>query len=379
MGGSAFNFLLASSFPRLPPPVYHALKARLTPVLQQFYVHVAVPAEAPEKTDHGDLDFVVFCPRNLSAPHSVNVPHELIKAALGATHCILEEGNRTSNFAIVVDRGTWGHLGCTEQEEKSRQSAGEHDIYCQVDVHVCAEKNEWERVVYFHSYGDLGMIQGLVASNVGLVLGVNGLKFPHPPHPTLILCQDFTIISKFFGWSSERRNSGFDNRQQIFEWVSESRFFDPKCFQTSGEGIRKVKAQRTMYSDFVAWAKQRLAEGGLTSVDMAEVKRRRERVREEALIEFGRQDEVEAYVKEFEGRKKLKSSFNGTVVNAWTHSKGNWRKVKTIMTIVREQHGGEEGLLQILMTEGEEGLKERVMNALDEFNRSVAQSSVELK
>lgn len=134
-----------------------------------------------------------------------------------------------------------------------------------------------------------------------------------------------------------------------------------------------------MYSDFVAWAKQRLAEGGLTSLDMAEVKRRRERVREEALIEFGRQDEVEAYVKEFEGRKKLKSSFNGTVVNAWTHSKGNWRKVKTIMTIVREQHGGEEGLLQILMTEGEEGLKQRVMNALDEFNGSVAQSSVEVE
>lgn len=132
MGGSAFNFLLTSSFPRLPPPVYHALKARLTPVLQQFYVHVAVPAEAPEKIDHGDLDFVVFCPRNSSAPHSVNVPHEVIKAALGATHCILEEGNRTSNFAIAIDQGAWGHLGCTEQEEKSRQSAGEHDIYCQV-------------------------------------------------------------------------------------------------------------------------------------------------------------------------------------------------------------------------------------------------------
>ncbi|KAJ4482143.1 hypothetical protein J3R30DRAFT_2131082 [Lentinula aciculospora] len=371
MGGSAFNVLLANSFPRIPSPVYQALKARLTPVLQQFYINVAVPAEAPEKIDHGDLDFVVCNPRESTsyalAAQSVNVPHELVKAALGASHCILEEGNRTSNFAVAVDQGAWRHLGCAEQEEKSRQAADMRDIFYQIDVRVCEDENEWERVVYFHSYGDLGMIQGLVASNVGLVLGANGLKFRHPPHPTLTLSQDFSIISRFFGWSYERQRAGFKTREEAFKWVAESRFFDPRCFQTRGEGIRKVKAQRTMYSDFVAWVHELSAKSGVTSVDLQELHRRRERVREEALVEFGRQDEVETYLREFEGRKKLKNSFNGTVVNAWIGSNGNWRKVKTIMNMVREQHGGEEGILQILMTEGDDGLKQRVISVSDKF------------
>ncbi|KAJ3802483.1 hypothetical protein GGU11DRAFT_865496 [Lentinula aff. detonsa] len=370
MGGSAFKLLQTSSFPRLPSPVYQALKARLTPVLQQLYDYVAVPAEAPEKMDHGDLDFVVYQPRLSSShcltPGLVNAPHQQVKTALGASHCILEDGNRTSNFAIAVDRGAWGSVGCAEQEENFRQVADEHVIYYQVDVHVCADKNEWERVVYFHSYGDLGMIQGLVATNVGLVLGANGLKFAHPPHPTLTLSQDFAQIAKFFGWSNERRSLGFNTRQEAFEWVFESRFFDLQYIRTSGKGTGKVKAQRKMYFDFVAWANERSAQSGVTSVDMEKVERRQERVREEALVEFGRRDEVATVVREFEGRKKIKNGFNGTVVDAWIGSNGNWRKVKTVMDKVRERHGGEEGILRILELEGEDGLKQRVMSALEE-------------
>lgn len=46
----------------------------------------------------------------------------------------------------------------------------------QVDVNVCADRAEWERIVFFHGYGDLGMILGLIAKNVGLALGEKGLK-----------------------------------------------------------------------------------------------------------------------------------------------------------------------------------------------------------
>ncbi|KIK69537.1 hypothetical protein GYMLUDRAFT_33911 [Collybiopsis luxurians FD-317 M1] len=363
MGGSAFNSLPPGSFPRIPPTVYKDLKARLKPTLDSLYEYVAVPAEAPEKVDHGDLDFIVCTPRASLGVDSVNAPHDLVKEALGATHCILESGNRTSNFAVNVDRGSWSVLGCAEEEQRSRQAAGDQDIFYQVDVHVCADKDEWDRIMYFHSYGDLGMIQGLIARNVGLVLGANGLKYPNPPHPTLTLNQDFGRISKFFGWSHEHRNAGFDTRQQIFEWVTESRFFDPKSFRTSGEGISKVKAQRTMYSDFVTWIHERFA---ITSSDMEQVRQLRERVRNEALIEFGRHEEVETYVREFEVRKALKTVFNGSTVNAWTGLGNNWRGVKVVMDMVRERCGGEEGILRIFLSEGEEGIKQRVMSVFQE-------------
>lgn len=132
MGGSAFNLLLpGNSFPRLPPLVYRALKERLTQTVASLYLHVATPAEAPEKLDHGDLDFIVCTPRE-SSSHSLNAPHDRVKAALGASHCILEDGNRTSNFAIPVDRGAWAALGCSQEETDSRQIAEDKDIFYQV-------------------------------------------------------------------------------------------------------------------------------------------------------------------------------------------------------------------------------------------------------
>lgn len=44
-----------------------------------------------------------------------------------------------------------------------------------MDIHVCRDKEELDRLVFFNSYGDLGMIMGLVASNIGLKLSSKGL------------------------------------------------------------------------------------------------------------------------------------------------------------------------------------------------------------
>ncbi|KAF9077664.1 hypothetical protein BDP27DRAFT_1311432 [Rhodocollybia butyracea] len=365
MGGRAFNFLEPGSFPRIPTPVYQPLKARFQVLLQALYVHVGVPTEAPEKPDHGDLDFIVCTPITRGSLDSVNVPHDQVKAALGATHCILVDGNQTSNFAVPISRDTWRSLD---------HDGASTETFYQVDVHVCADKNEWDRIMYFHSYGDLGMIQGLIARNVGLVLGVNGLKYPNPPHQTLTLNQDFSAISRFFGWSIERRNAGFTSRQEVFEWVINSRFFDASCFRTSGDGITKVKAERTMYSDFVTWVKDQVTAG---VVDMEEYGQRRERVRKEALEEFGCLEEVETTVRIFEARRQLKQVFNGTSVNAWTGLNGHWKAVKVVMDMVRERHHGEGGILQILMSEGENGVKQRVLEALrdSEFSPPTENSS----
>lgn len=98
-------------------------------------------------------------------------------------------------------------------------------------------------------------------------------------------------------------------------------------------------------------------------MDMEGILQLRERVRNEALVKFGRRDEVENHIKVYEARKNLKTIFNGTTVNAWTGLGGNWRGVKVVMDMVRKDIG-EEGILQVLLSEGEDGVKELVMNAL---------------
>lgn len=139
MGGSAFSAILAaSSFPRLPPAVYRNLKASLLPTLGQFYRHVVVPPEGPEKDSYGDLDLLVALPK---APNEIKqcgstatVPHDIIKKALGATLSNEMEGNRTSNYGIPIRVGEWSAFGLAKDEEQVREEAANGEIFYQVSV-----------------------------------------------------------------------------------------------------------------------------------------------------------------------------------------------------------------------------------------------------
>ena len=136
MGGSAFSAILTSAaIPRLPPPVYRALKERLFPRIAEFYAWVGVPHEAPDKKDYGDLDLLVAIPK---PPHSSSVPHEIIKQAIGATHLVPMDGNRASNYAVPVRRGEWTSLGHAKYEEEMRSASEDGQIYYQVRVYYCS-------------------------------------------------------------------------------------------------------------------------------------------------------------------------------------------------------------------------------------------------
>lgn len=134
MGGGAFKDLPACAFPRIPPAVYKALKARLTPRIEQAYTFVAVPFEAPEKLNYGDLDFVVAAATAVTVGQ-LNAPHDQVASLIGATHIIPMAGNRTSNFAVIINVGEWGVFGHTNEEEIARRDAaaqGQSELYYQV-------------------------------------------------------------------------------------------------------------------------------------------------------------------------------------------------------------------------------------------------------
>lgn len=131
MGGSAFSAILsATAFPRIPPSIYHALKARLIPKISQLYNSVGVPIEAPEKQNYGDLDLLVCNPR--STQFNTYIPHETIKLALGAELVIPQDANRTSNYAIPIPNGEWDSFGHGLQENNFRKLSKNAKIYYQV-------------------------------------------------------------------------------------------------------------------------------------------------------------------------------------------------------------------------------------------------------
>ncbi|KAF8903168.1 hypothetical protein CPB84DRAFT_1775029 [Gymnopilus junonius] len=358
MGGGAFSALLsASAFPRLPRPVYNSLKARVLSRLTGCYTWVGVPHEAPEKKDHGDVDFLVSDPKH---PYTSSVPHDVIKKLIGAEYVIPMEGNRTSNYAIPVHPGEWAHFGLSALEEEKRAASEEGKIYYQVDVHVCSDKEEWDRIVFFHSYGDLGMILGLIARNSGLALGSKGLKLPDPPNPPFELSSSFDEICQFFGLPLSTFHKGFSTKREVFQWAASMKYFDPQRFRSSGPGITKVKTDRIMYAEFMDWVhkNKRVLAGNPDPR-----KQNFAKIREEALIFFKKKEEYDNIVQERLKRARLKEIFSGSQVRDWAQLGNYWKGVKLIMDEVRQRLGGEEGIHKFLEDHSEGDLKAVVLQA----------------
>jgi hypothetical protein len=160
MGGRAFAVRLPHAvFPRLPTEAYEAQKRALLPRIQALYRLAAVPAEAPGKRDHGDLDILTACPLRGDAASTLAEAN----AALGAEEMITSSA--TTNFAVPLPAFS--------------SSVDEVRSYLQVDVIVCSDESDFERVLFHHSYGDVGLILGTVATGVGLHFGTKGLRVRH--------------------------------------------------------------------------------------------------------------------------------------------------------------------------------------------------------
>ncbi|KIY64153.1 hypothetical protein CYLTODRAFT_112399 [Cylindrobasidium torrendii FP15055 ss-10] len=315
MGGNAFNAVVNFSgiFPRMQPALYRCLRQKHEDALKKLYTLVGTPAEAPEKVDHGDVDFIVW--------HPCPVDHLSVQEALKASHVKPMDGPRTSNYAVPLDA---------------------QDEYCQVDVHVCATEGEWQRTMFFHSYGDMGMILGLIARGVGLHLGVHGLRYPIPKLPPWHLSSNFDDILPFFGWSKSRFDRGFKTKVELFEWIWTTEHIHPRTFG-SNNAVGKVDKQRKLYHEFVAWGRER-QEQQTSESPQPRATELQVIMREKALQHFGVQAEVEAFIHAESSRARWKALFNGHLVEEWTEIPlSNWKRIKQLMDTVRQQLDGEAG------------------------------------
>ncbi|KAG6376974.1 hypothetical protein JVT61DRAFT_1014 [Boletus reticuloceps] len=324
MGGRAFlQHLPPDSLPRLPTPLYVTLKDRLTALLLTLFAIVKVPPEKPEKEDHGDIDFVVARPLSREG-----ITPEQVGCVLGAVKSIELEGNRTSNYAVSISQEDW--LMHAAQLVPSDQ------IYCQVDVRVCDDEEEAQRVTVFHGYGDLGIIIGAITKSHGLSVNHHGLKVATPhPNPPMLLTSSPRVIFDFMGLSMDRWMRGFETVEETFNFAATSRFFDPRrLYVPSMHALNKSAQGRNMYSDFLVWAQDK-APTMVTSGPHQDAV-------EEALAAFDKKLEWDAMTQEACVRSWLRNNFSGKLVAEWTGL--GWKGVKAVMDDVRASAGGERAL-----------------------------------
>ena len=118
-----------------------------------------------------------------------------------------------------------------------------------------------------------------------------------------------------------------------------------------------------MYAEFVEWVeKQRNMLG-----DRLVLEEIRENALLEALVFFKKKEAFDTLVLERSNRIRLKEIFSGPTVRDWADMGGYWKGVKLIMDEVRARLGGEEGVLTFLDKNGQQDLKDIVLQVKDEL------------
>ncbi|KAI0720474.1 hypothetical protein C8T65DRAFT_633122 [Cerioporus squamosus] len=341
MGGNAFKLLLPdATFPRMPPALYDALKSHLIPILQELYTYVAVSPECPGKADHGDLDFVVSEPRE-------RLTLDEVKSALRAMCSVPMEGNRTSNYAIPVNAFEEVAGACAMAgggEEASELTLGDGKVFFQVDVNVCEDHAQWDRTVFYTSYGDLGFFLGLLAQTAGLSFNIFGLKLAEPiqtaPPQTYYLSTSMRDIVAFFDLSMHRWEQGFATQEDIFEWIATSPFVLPLVARyRSSEYKASCKERvdsRPMRLDFIRYLQNPTFKPPATAASavFASSENRQEKL-DAALKFFGKDKEHAELLFAGHAQRRAREILRGRTVQEWTGVEG--MPVRFIMEEVKDR------------------------------------------
>ncbi|KAL9091040.1 MAG: hypothetical protein Q9159_001666 [Coniocarpon cinnabarinum] len=254
MGGSLFTTSKGSApalfCPRLDTPIYDALKSRIATILEGHFHHVSTPYEAPEKTTHGDIDFVLAEPKRTDQPFS---PDHILQLTNQLSAVRAESrGKGEWSFAVPVPEITVLGSDCEITH-----------AFAQVDLGLCHTEERFHWQMLTHSYGDLFQILGVLMRPLGLTFvpdgfiarisprvlapdpvggngddngGDNGIHYTHSmASRTLLLSRSPEAVLKFLGLDVEKWQQGFESLDDIYRFVSSSRFFNRRTFEAACE------------------------------------------------------------------------------------------------------------------------------------------------
>jgi hypothetical protein len=117
----------------------------------------------------------------------------------------------------------------------------------QIDFITCAPEN-YDAHVHYFAFNDLGNFIGRLAQSIGLKYGQEGLWYNHffkgQKIAKIIVSQDYPEIFAFLDLDYDRWVEGFDSLQEIFEYVTESRFFNGPMFQL--DQLNRINRERNL-------------------------------------------------------------------------------------------------------------------------------------
>ena len=258
MGGHALRKVIASRIGLLK---YNEVKSKLykqlsSKILLEFLIDV------PDKKDFGDIDILY------QSTNDTNII-DIIKKTFNPVEIVSNGDVCSFSYQIIGDDG----------EIK----------YFQVDL-IKSDNLEMSR--FYLSYGDLGGIIGRIAQYIKLKYGATGLwvcpssqtidrflnieqnfEFTNnlktklktqlnchdldmivkAHYSTIVLTSKPKIICEYLGLDYNKWIVGFVSKDDIYEWIIESKFFNPDLFKVLDCAGRQRANKRPMYQDFLQY------------------------------------------------------------------------------------------------------------------------------
>lgn len=227
MGGHALKTIITK---RISREKYDLLSDKLTNILLDTFDRVKIPRCYNNKFDFGDIDFIISLGKN-----ELNIRDYI---------------QNTFNPNEIFHNGSCWSFDYDE---------------VQIDFIFAASENFSTTYMYM-GFSDLGNFIGRLAHGLGLKYGQEGLFYEHyfkgKNIGTIIVSKDYPKIFNFLGLSYERYEQGFDELEDIFTYIAESRFFNWKMFQM--DQLNKINRdrnkKRASYLSFLDWMDENVSD-----------------------------------------------------------------------------------------------------------------------
>ena len=317
MGGHALKEVQTL---RLEKSDYENVKHKIAELLAP-HIKIEFLYEVPNKKDFGDLDILY----DISENQNHIVIYDLVKELFHPKE-IVKNGTVLS-FSYLINE--------------------ENDTYFQIDL---IKSHNFRMDLFYYSYGDLGGILGRITKYYGMSYGNAGLwinveshlieiyvekndknKYDKNNDDSLLLPETQRVskgvVSKsingkimltenpeeicvYMGLDYEKWSSGFNNSEEIYDFVIESPFFQSKLFEVNSLNHEHMKRynERHMYREFVHY------------VNLQNKKEEKERDKNkdyEALIYFHKINELEKLIEKNILQNERKEKFNGHIIQEY--------------------------------------------------------------
>ena len=134
----------------------------------------------------------------------------------------------------------------------------------QIDLIFAKTQKDAEMAVKYFGWGDLGNLIGRLYHKLGVKYGHNGIslvvRLDKNQHvmDEILLSRDMEEILSIIGLSYEEYQKGFDDLEDIFQFVAKSKFFDPDIYLFHNRNHKAVirDKKRSTYNGFLEWIKR---------------------------------------------------------------------------------------------------------------------------